>query len=284
MRDVIVRPAGPLRHGTDQHAAIRIVAGGSGANQAAWLARFGIQARLAGCIGREDHPAQVERMRLHAIEPVLAAHPLLPTGTLVAMVDPSGERSFLTDRGANDGLLRSDLPEGVLDGVAHLHVSGYSFVGEATRSTAQLLIHEAQQAGIPVSFDAGSAAFIDDLGPDRMLAWTAGSDLCVANVAEAEALTGQAGLDDQLHGLAAHFAMVVVKRGAEGAAAQASDGTRWSIAAPAVQAVDTTGAGDVFFAAFLAARLGGAPVAECLERAVAAGAYAVTIVGGWPTH
>ena len=49
-----------------------------------------------------------------------------------------------------------------------------------------------------------------------------------------------------------------------------------------IKAVDTTGAGDAFVAAFLAARLQGAEIETALERAVTAGAEAATRVGGGP--
>ena len=58
--------------------------------------------------------------------------------------------------------------------------------------------------------------------------------------------------------------------------------TRWSAPAPAVEAIDTTGAGDAFAAAFVAARLAGEDVEACLVRAVAAGAAATTRLGGRP--
>ena len=58
--------------------------------------------------------------------------------------------------------------------------------------------------------------------------------------------------------------------------------TRWRIAAPKVETIDTTGAGDAFVAALLAARLLGAEVEAALERAVAAGTEATTSIGGRP--
>ena len=59
-------------------------------------------------------------------------------------------------------------------------------------------------------------------------------------------------------------AIVVVKRGPEGAIAIDADGAFFSAAAPSVKVVDTIGAGDVFNAAFLAALADGQPLAACL--------------------
>ncbi|MDZ7802268.1 MAG: PfkB family carbohydrate kinase [Trueperaceae bacterium] len=73
--------------------------------------------------------------------------------------------------------------------------------------------------------------------------------------------------------------VTVVKDGPAGAAA--TDGVDTvHVASPPVDAVDPTGAGDVFDAGFLDAWLDGAPLRACLARGVACGARAVTAVGG----
>ncbi len=282
MRDVVARPRGPVLRGTDQRAAVSIGPGGSGANQAAWLARFGVPVRFAACVGRDDLDAQTRLLRAHAVEPALAGHPTLPTGTLVALVGPDGERSFLTDRGANDGLRRASLPPDVLGGVAHLHVSGYALVGADTRATVLELLGEARRAGLTVSFDPGSAAFVDELGPARVLDWIGRAALCALNADEAAALTGTADGDAQLDRLAGRFGLAVLKRGAAGAAAARADGARWHARPRPAPVVDTVGAGDAFLAAFLARWLAGEAPDGCLRAAVEAGADAVTRVGGWP--
>ena len=75
------------------------------------------------------------------------------------------------------------------------------------------------------------------------------------------------------------FPVVVVKRGADGAEVWRGEEI-WRAPAPASRVVDTTGAGDAFAAAFLAARLSGAEMQSCLERAVAAGSAVVGFLGG----
>ena len=188
MRDVVVRPRGPVRHGTDQRASIDIVPGGAGANQATWLARFGVPVRLAACVGRDDLDAHARYLRGCGVDPVLTVHATLPTGSLVALIDMNGERSFLTDRGANDGLSRADLPATVLDGVGHLHLSGYGLVGERTRDTVLGLIEDARRAGLTISVDPGSAGFLSDLGPGRVLTWIGRASLCILNADEGAVL------------------------------------------------------------------------------------------------
>lgn len=284
MIDVIVRPEGPIAIGSDRRATIRARPGGSAANQAAWLAHFGVATRLVGRVGAADRDAQVALFAAAGVEAHLAADETRESGRLIALIDPSGERSFFTDRGANDGLAASDIPDALLDGVDHVHISGYSFVAEGPRAAMIGLIARAKARRVPVSVDPASSEFLREIGPRNFLAWTAGVDMCFPNEDEARTLTGAARTDEQLARLAAHYRLVVLKRGAEGCeAAEGAEGIkRWRAATPKVAAVDTTGAGDAFFAGFLSAHLAGAAMEARLQRAVEAGAEATLVLGGRP--
>jgi sugar/nucleoside kinase (ribokinase family) len=72
---------------------------------------------------------------------------------------------------------------------------------------------------------------------------------------------------------------VVVKRGAQGAAARWQGGDTEYPGIPA-DVVDPTGAGDAFDAGFLAARLAGGTVEEALALACACGALSTRAAGG----
>jgi sugar/nucleoside kinase (ribokinase family) len=284
MVDIIVRPEGPIAIGADRRATITTRPGGSAANQAAWLAHFGVKARLAGRVGTADKDAQTALFAEAGVEAHLTGDEARETGRLIALIDPSGERSFFTDRGANDGLTAGDIPDALLDGVGHLHLSGYSFVAERPRQAMIDLIARAKARGVPTSVDPASSEFLREIGPANFLRWSAGVDMCFPNEDEARVLTHDESTDDQLAALAEHYPLVVLKRGAAGCeAAEGADGQkRWRATTPKVAAVDTTGAGDAFFAAFLAARLAGEGMETCLQRAAEAGARATLTLGGRP--
>jgi len=279
MIDLIVRPEGALAIGSDRRATIFSRPGGSAANQAVWLAHFGLNVSFVGRVGLSDHAAQTEAFRQCGLAPSLAADRERETGRLIALIDPSGERSFLTDRGANDGLSEADIPDALLGQADHIHLSGYSFVAPSPRRAVRNAMERAGRA--PVSVDPASAEFLREMGPANFLEWTRGAQICFPNSEEAAVLTGSADPEAQIAELARHYPLVVVKRGAEGCEAGAGD-QRWRAAAPTVQAIDTTGAGDAFVAAFLAARLNHATIEDCLTRAAAAGAAATQSIGGRP--
>lgn len=283
MTDVIVRPEGPLVRGSDRRAAIAARPGGSGANQAAWLARFGVPVTFVAKVGREDAAAHAAELRRHGVAPVLAIDSEAPSGMLVSIIDPDGERSFLTSRGANDRLDPADLPESLLDGVALLQVSGYALVGARTRKTVFGFLAGARDRGVAISIDPASTAFLEEIGADRFLAWTGGAALCFPNAEEAAALTGTNDPERQRQRLSEHYRLTVIKRGTAGA--EAFDGAmlvREGLPSRTPAVVDTTGAGDAFLAGFVATWLEGGSTAACLARAVAAGIEAITQIGGRP--
>jgi sugar/nucleoside kinase (ribokinase family) len=282
MTDVIVRPEGPLIVGSDRRAAIRSMPGGSGANQAAWLSHFGVAVTFAGRVGQGDIVVQRRAMLDLGISPFLAADPVRPTGSLVALVDLAGERSFFTDRGANDGLEVSDLPDALLDGADLLHVSGYALITPGPRAAVLDLMARARSRGINLTVDPGSVSFIAEVGPENFLRWTRGAAICFPNSDEAAMLAGTSDRETQFAVLGEYYDVVVIKLGGAGAIAGGLMRGRWAQPAPSIEVLDTTGAGDAFLAGFLAEHLGGGTMELCLLRGVVAGSSATAVTGGRP--
>ncbi len=282
MRDIIVRPQGPPAPGSDQSATIRERPGGSAANQAAWLGHLGVRVTLAARVGAADREACAAWLRGFGVRPALAADARRPTGRLIALLDADGERSFLTDRGANAALNHRDLPARLLDGAALLHVSGYALFAPGPRAAVRRLMDAAARRGVAVSVDVASAAPLCAMGAEPFRTWTAGAALCFANADEAAVLAGSDDPATQMARLASWYGLAVVKRGAAGAELSRQDGRCLARPARAAAMRDSTGAGDAFLAGFLAAWLAGAPPGRCLARGIALGARAVSRLGGQP--
>jgi sugar/nucleoside kinase (ribokinase family) len=279
MIDVVVRLEAAIAWRSDTPASIVEHPGGSAATQAVWLARAGVEVDFVGRAGAADAARIADELRAEGVTPWLAADADLPTGRLIALVEPGGERSFLTDRGANDALSPEDIPEEAMARADWVHLSGYTLQHPRARSAAISVLRRG--GGRPVSIDPGSAAPLRAMGPKNFLAWTESAALLLPNADEAAALTGTADATAQGAQLAIRYPLVVIKRGVGGAEAYCGS-ERWTAPAPTVGVVDTTGAGDAFAAAFVAARMAGADVATCLARATCAGAEATTFLGGRP--
>lgn len=280
MTDVIVRPEGPIARGSDRRASISVQPGGSAANQAAWLAHHGAGVDFVARVGAGDVEGEAARFEAIGVTPHLVGDPNRETGRLIALIDKDGERSFLTDRGANEKLEARDIPDALIASASHISLSGYSFFAPSPRAAVLDVMRRAGDK--PISVDPASAEFLREVGAENFLAWTRGATILFPNEEEAAVLAGSTDPETQCARLAARYPLVVIKRGAAGAEA-AEGAQRWRVKMSKTEPIDTTGAGDAFVAGFLAARLTGANIEIALARATKAGAVASTIVGGRPS-
>lgn len=280
--DIIVMPEGPIVRGSDRRAMIRSRPGGSGANQAVCLGSLGVDVRFVARVAAADLDTNLRYFRAQGVTPLLSADVTAPAGVLISIVDTDGERSFLTDRGANLNLSAEDLPPTLLDDVNLLLASGYSFFTPGPRNAVIALLKEAKAREIPTAIDPASVGFLREVGAEAFLKWTAGTGTIFANLDEALELTGSVDLNLQMQTLGRFYPRVVIKRGVAGAAIGGRGGVTLSMPAPPADVIDTTGAGDAFAAAFLACELRGGKLEACLKAGIDAGAEAVTRIGGQP--
>ena len=257
--DVAASAAGPLAHGSDRSGRVVFRQGGSAANTARWVAASGGQAVFIGAIGRDDWG---RRLRTSLVDAGVLTHLVTKrawTARIVALVEPGGERTFVTDRGTADLLVPSDLRPRWFAGAAALHLPAYSLYHEPLASAARRAVELGRGAGAVVSVDLASRQPILDLGAAEAWARVAAvePDILFANEMEAEAiLEGHSATT--LLGLAP---VVVVKRGRAGCRVLARSGPNEApveieVPTRSLAATDTTGAGDAFAAGFLVRLLG----------------------------
>ncbi|WP_409057085.1 carbohydrate kinase family protein [Streptomyces sp. SYP-A7185] len=289
--DIVARHAAPLAAGTDTAAAIRTVPGGAGANVACWAAAWGCRdVRFLGRVGADSVAWHEEALTRAGVRARLVVDHEAPTGTVICLVDGGGgaERTFLTDSGASLRLSPADWSPALLDGVGWLHLSGYLFFAESSRALAELALAQARARGVPVSVDPASAGFLVELGVERFLAGVEGVGVLLPSEGEVRVLAGApevgdlAGLTEAAVKLSGRFPSVVVKRGAAGALVVRAGEVRAEIPALPATPRDSTGAGDAFTGAFLAATLTGTDLCEAAAEGCGAGARAVELVGGRP--
>lgn len=264
--DVVVAHDGPVAAGSDTPAAITWRRGGAAANTAAWLAHLRQPVRLVGRIG--DDPggrALADALAAVGVSLALSLDPVLPTGTVVAMVHHD-ERDMYTSRGAAGALVPTDLPGGWLDGVRHLHLSGYTLLSPSTREAGLAALQAAATVGAAISVDPASAGPLAAVGADLVLSWLPEGTLLTPNAAEATVLTGMPEPAAAASALGGRFGEAVVTLGSGGALW--SDGSRLvRVEATPVPDGDPVGAGDAFTAGLLAARQQGLDVETQLRAA-----------------
>ncbi len=275
--DVVVAPDRDMVRGTDVTGRVLLRQGGSAASTARWLGRIGARSSLICAIGR-DAPGRAlvaataaDKVTVHAVR-VAGAR----TGRIGVFVEPGGERSFVTERGAALRLRPEDLRPPWFDGADALHLPAYSLLDQPLGLAGLAAAKLAHERGVLVSVDLSSAGPLLARGRQTALSLVlmAAPDLLFATRDESRALVG-AKHEERLLDLAP---IAVVKRGRKGATILARDGRtrlRFEVATTPVSAPDTTGAGDAFDAGFLAgwleARRKGLPLATALQRGAVLG-------------
>lgn len=266
--DVVVRLGAPLAHGADAPATTRLSAGGQAANVAAWVAHLGGHARFVGVRSRDAAGALVAAdLGGRGVELLGPTHEC-GTGTVVALVDESAERTMATDRGIATHLRAEDLDPAWFAGCDRLHLSGYSLMRSPIDLAALRATRQARAVGARISVDLSSWSTIRDFGPStlRERLTIIAPDVVFANDQELAALGGDPGSP-----------VLVTKKGADGCVVRWPDGHADFPALPA-KVIDTTGAGDAFAAGFLL----GDSAEDAAHRGLAAAAACVARVGAMP--
>lgn len=257
-----------------------LVLGGSGAITAHALARLGLRVGLLARVGDDVFGAETLRLlRAGGVDCSLVEVGPEPTGLSVVLSDgPS--RATLTLIGAIDAPppawgTPADVPP-----ARHLHVSSY-FLQRRRAAALPALLPLVRATGARVSLDTNldPADRYDGLAEVLPLV-----DLLLPNADECRATARALGaaaadLPAAARAVAAHGPTVVVKDGRDGALLVGADRMIREAGTPVVP-VDTTGAGDTFDAALVAALLEGHPEGEALRWACAAGALSTGRSGG----
>ena len=255
--DALPRPGETVLASSFTHAP-----GGKGGNQAVAAARAGAQVQFVGAVG-DDAAAEQLRAHLDANGVGLDGAVVIPgpSGTAIVVVDANAENTIVVAPGANGRFaLTDDRARAV---VANCDVMLTQL--EIPVDTAVAAAQHARSAGAVVVVNASPAG----QDPGSLADLAAAANVVIANEEEA----------DEWPWRPEHL---VVTLGAHGARYLGTDG-EYTVSAPAVDAVDTTGAGDVF-AGVLAANWPldpGSPDQRrlALQRACAAGALATLVTG-----
>lgn len=240
---------------------VRFTAGG-GFNVMAAAARAGVDVVYAGehGIGRFGDLVR-DALAAEGIEVVQS--PVAPdTGVCVVLVDAAGERTFITETGAEGTLTADHLHRVRLSAGDLVYVSGYSLVREANRDA--LLDWLPSVGKQRVLLDPGPLAA--EVSPDVWRTLLPYVDILSCNASEAEAVSTVDGVET--------VPVRVTRVGAEGCDV-VENGVTVRVPGFPVEPVDTNGAGDAHSGVLAAELLRGEPLLVAAERANAAAAIAV---------
>jgi ribokinase len=284
MTDVVVLLQEGMAEESDTASQIAVVPGGSASNVAVFLSRGGVATTLVGVVGDDDRGRSLRAaLTVAGVATQIGVVEQYHTGTVVSIVGTDGRRSMLTDRGANRSLDPGSVPDELFRPRHHLHLSGYEVIDGATRGAAKVLFARAGAAGMTRSADCSSAAPLRRLGAQAFFEATQGAELLFANGDEARALTGSVDPEVIADVLSPHYATSIITLGSKGVCLVEGGSQSLFLAPRDATIVDTTGAGDAFTGAFIAAWLRDADAKVAIGSGLDAAATIVRVAGARPT-
>ena len=263
----------------------REVSGGSAGNTAAGVAALGARAGFIGQVAPDQlGDFYIHDLRSTGVEFTTAPADFgVPTARSMVLVTPDGHRTMNTFLGAAQHLPVTALDEQQIRDAAILYLEGYLWDPETPRYAMIKAIDVARGAGRKVAFTLSDSFCIDrHRNGFNQLIDSGRVDILFANEAEIQALAGIAHFDSAVAAVQAKVTTLVVTRSEKGAIA-VSNGVRAEVPAePVAQVVDTTGAGDLFAAGFLAGQAQGRTLPECLRVGAIAAAEVISHYGARP--
>lgn len=259
-----------------------LVGGGTCANTAVALSRLGVETGFAGTIGCDQYGAYIHRdFEAEGVDTsCLIEDAGKNTVCVFAFIDEQGERYLWGWPRVDQAFKEMDLERmDWIQDTAWLHSSGMAIVDDTSaRSSIIRMFREAYERGIPTSFDLNlrvDNGSLDESYRDAVLEIMKYSNYVLGSGEEEfYYLNPKEDWEDSVRGLVSEGHVMIARMGKMGSKAFS---VNEETARPAFQVVveDTVGAGDVYNAGFIAKRLEGGCLAECLEYGNAVSGYTV---------
>ena len=260
--------------------------GGSAANTVAGIAALGGSCGFIGQVAGD----QLGGVFAHDIRALGVAfttpartEPEPPTARCLILVTPDGQRTMNTFLGASQFLPAAALDKDLIASAAILYLEGYLWDPEQPRAAMREATAIARGAGRKVAFTLSDTFCISRHRDDFLKLIADGDvDILFANEAEITALNATEDFEEAVATTAAQVPLLVVTRSEQGAIAL-QDGNRFAVPAEPIDAViDTTGAGDLFAAGFLAGQAQGRSVEDSLTMGAICAAEIISHYGARP--
>ena len=264
---------------------VTVVSGGSAANTAVGVASFGARAAFAGKVKNDEVGAfftrDIQAGGVH-FETVPAIDGLATARSFI-MVTPDGQRSMNTFLGACQGLMSEDIDPDVVRAASITYFEGYLWDPAAAKKAFRKAAEIAHAARRTVAITLSDSFCVDRHRSEFLeLIRSKTVDLVFANESELQALYQTSDFGTAVAAIQADCELAVVTLGDRGAAIITASGHTTVPAATINELVDTTGAGDLFAAGFMAGLARRVDHTHCARLGALAAAEIIQHVGAHP--
>lgn len=262
-----------------------IVSGGSAANTVVGAAALGAATAFIGKV-RDD---ELGRLFTHDLQAIGVGYDVKPatdgpaTARSFILVTPDGERTMNTYLGACQTLGPDDVDDTLVRSARFVYLEGYLWDPAPAKEAFRKAVGIAHEAGNKVALTLSDAFCVDRYRDEFLALIRDGSvDILFANQHELKSLYQTSDEDSAIAALRKEKVLGVVTRSADGAVVVGPEAVEAVPASPVEAVVDTTGAGDLFAAGFLAGLARDLPTRDCARLGGVAAAEVISHIGARP--
>lgn len=257
--------------------------GGDALTVSVVLSKLGIKTALAGRIGKDVNGQFIRReLEENGVDTAwLKEDEAYNTAVSYILIEESGERHFLVNRGANDGLTGKDVPDEAIKEADLVFLGSALAMQRMTDEEIAGVFKRAHKYGKITAMDASIATeTLAERNLDLIEKSLWETDIFIPSYEEAAFFTGNTDVEEMLDIFSRYsLKLLGIKLGHKGCVLTDFKERIWLSAYPDVKVVDTTGAGDCFMAGFLCGYLHGWDLRKIGEFASAVSAHGIAASG-----
>ncbi len=230
----------------------KLSSGGSAANTIHGASVLGTQSYYLGRVANDDNGKHYTKdMQSCGVGFCGPGDDNVGTGTCVILITPDAERTMLTNLGVSSRLHSENIDATIIEQAKVVYIEGYLWTGDETRVAGLYMAQIAKKKHIPVAFTLSDAFVVNAFKDSLMdfIQWNV--DILFCNEVEAQAMTGETDSRKAFDKLLELVDTLFLTLGSRGSFAGKSGHDRVQVGIIPVEAVDTTGAGDLYAAGTL---------------------------------
>lgn len=266
---------------------VTLTSGGSAANTIAGIAALGCKAGFIGRVFDDELGASFDHdIKSAGVEfKTLKSKTGPKTARCFVFVTPDGERTMNTYLGACQGLSVDDLDVELIRSSRITYLEGYLWDPPSAKEAFRAAVQIAHQADQLVAFTLSDTFCVDRYRDEFLgLIEDRSIDILFANEHELLSLFQTSDFQSAVHALQRKNFLAVITRSEKGSLVVQSQGLSSFPAFSVDEVVDTTGAGDLFAAGFLAGLTKNLDIGDCARLGAMAAAEVIQQIGARPSR
>jgi len=252
---------------TETHGAVKMMPGGSVANSLYSLSQFGAEVSFIGRVSDDTAgDAFIDSLKDTGVRVNINKVDNGITGECLVLITPDHERTMYTHLGVSSEISVDDVNQAAIKDSEYLLVEGYLVTSEETKNVASHSLDIATKHGVKKIITLSDPNVVKFFRDNMLDLLNKTFDIIFCNKQEALNLSMGNNIDDAIDFLKKYADEIIITSGEDGAYV-ATGNEKVHESPDKVKPIDLTGAGDMFLAAYIFAKVNKKAISDRIKFA-----------------